>query len=207
MLYTHVIKTAGGVASAPSKESPSELVTLLRQLAAKNDTPMPKVVAESIRTDYDVRLILEYAMEFQKKYFPKTPLAKDLVKQFIYNVPDNVMAGIRYAQNHPELADILNPVIFLYPLLMVNPSDSNGVFLMQLKELFDGSREAIEKDVTDFINFQNESNDDIVPDITEPAAEEDVDEYDEPAEELTDYEPDGDPDDESDELEDMIYGE
>lgn len=203
MLYTRVIKTAGGAVNTPSKESPSELVTLLRQLAAKNDTPMPKVVAESIRTDYDVRLILEYAMDFQKKYFPKTPLAKDLVKQFIYNVPDNVMAGIRYAQNHPDLADILNPVIFLYPLLMVNPSDSNGVFLMQLKELFDGSREAIEKDVADFVNFQSESDDD-----AEAAVEEETDEeYDEPDEELTDYEPEGDPDDEDSALEDMIYGE
>ena len=134
-------------------DTPSEMVLLLRKMA-EQQCQMPKALEESVLDDVEVNMILEDALNFQSKYFSNIPLNRDILKQFLYNVPKNVYEGAKYMRNHPETPDVLNPVLLLYPFLTKEPADSIGVYLIKLSELIDGSREAIEDDALKYIADQ-----------------------------------------------------
>jgi len=159
MHFTKLIKTSAysppvvEATTQPQSEQTSELVQLLRKLTNEKDIvqTMPHVLEETILTDDEVNDILGYLLDFNTKYFPNVPLSKDIVKQFLWNAPRDIVRGMRYAQTHPELPDILNPVMYLYPLLMKDPSDAIGLYWQSLLKVLDGNREAIKEDAAAYI--------------------------------------------------------
>lgn len=163
MHFTKLIKTSAysppAVAPQPQPEQTSELVQLLRKLTNEKDIvqTMPHVLEETILSDDEVNDILSHLLDFNTKYFPNIPLSKDIVKQFLWNAPRDIVRGMRYSENHPGLPDILNPVMYLYPLLMKDPSDAIGLYWQTLSKLLDGNREAIKNDAAAYIadlNFE-----------------------------------------------------
>ena len=150
MHFTKLIKVAGSTqpAQSPPVMETSELVALLQKIANGQNAiqTMPHVLEETILSDDEVDDILGYLLEFEKKYFSDIPLAKDIVKQFLWNAPREIVRGMRYAQTHPDLPDILNPVMYLYPLLMKEPSDAIGLYWLKMIDILDGNREAIKND-------------------------------------------------------------
>lgn len=177
MHFTKLIKTSAysppAVTSQPQPEQTSELVQLLRKLTNEKDIvqTMPHVLEETILSDDEVNDILSHLLDFNTKYFPNIPLSKDIVKQFLWNAPRDIVRGMRYSENHPELPDILNPVMYLYPLLMKDPSDAIGLYWQTLSKLLDGNREAIKNDAAAYIadlNFEaNVENYDDDPPLSE----------------------------------------
>ena len=161
MHFTKLIKVPGYVepnqttTTTTTEEETSEIVLLLRKLA--NDPsraqPMPCVLAESTLSDDDVSDMLECLMKFHDEYFPNIPLSKDLIpiKQFVYNVPKNVIDGMRVVQRQPNIPDILNPAILMYPLLVEEPTETIGLFMQKLGDLIDRNREAIDEDALAYI--------------------------------------------------------
>ena len=163
MHFTKLIKTSvyspPAVTPQPQPEQTSELVQLLRKLTNEKDIvqTMPHVLEETILSDDEVNDILTHLLDFNTKYFPNIPLSKDIVKQFLWNAPRDIVRGMRYSENHPGLPDILNPVMYLYPLLMKDPSDAIGLYWQTLSKLLDGNREAIKNDAAAYIadlNFE-----------------------------------------------------
>ena len=157
MHFTKLIKTSAysppAVAPQPQPEQTSELVQLLRKLTNEKDIvqTMPHVLEETILSDDEVNDILSHLLDFNAKYFPNIPLSKDIVKQFLWNAPRDIIRGMRYSENHPGLPDILNPVMYLYPLLMKDPSDAIGLYWQTLSRILDGNREAIKNDAAAYI--------------------------------------------------------
>lgn len=157
MHYSKIFRSANGTTQLVPQTSESKedrLIKLVEKLA-KNTQQIPQALQESKTSlsDDDVSIMLEFACKFQKKYFSDIPLAQDLgeLKLFIFNLPKSIIAGMKYARNHPELPDVLNPVMFIYPLLTVNPECSIGLYWLKLMQLLDGNREAIEQDASSYI--------------------------------------------------------
>lgn len=165
MHFTKLIKVPGyDIPKTEDHEEESEIVLLLRKIA--NDPtiiqPMPQVLAESTLSDDDVSDMLECLMKFQNEYFADIPLSKDLipVKQFVYNVPKSLITGMRIVQRQPNIPDILNPAILIYPLLVNEPTESIGLFMQKLADLIDRNREAIDEDALSYIadkRYEDES--------------------------------------------------
>lgn len=157
MHFTKLIKTSAysppAVTPQPQPEQTSELVQLLRKLTNEKDIvqTMPHVLEETILSDDEVNDILSHLLDFNTKYFPNIPLSKDIVKQFLWNAPRDIVRGMRYSENHPGLPDILNPVMYLYPLLMKDPSDAIGLYWQTLSRILDGNREAIKNDAAAYV--------------------------------------------------------
>lgn len=62
--------------------------------------------------DSQISEIMIQLLEFQEKYFPMIPLAEELVKKFIWNIPKPVYKAFRDARDRER--DALNPILFLY---------------------------------------------------------------------------------------------
>lgn len=150
MHFSKLIKTTSYVPTVTKQEEiygdEPEFVRLLKQIANNQVTPMPHVLSEAILTDNEVNDMLEYLLQFQSKYFSELPLEKDIIKQFLWNVPKPIISGMRYAQTHYDLPDILNPVMFMYPLMMEHPDQAIGLYWETLMNILDSNREAIKED-------------------------------------------------------------
>lgn len=153
MHISQILKVAGGNEIPPPKpvekndnnDQISALMDYLRKFNEEHGGNMPDALANTVLQDYQVNDILVCAKRFQKEYFHDMPLSHNLEQKFVYNIPKSIYDGYRYAINN-DLPDILNPVILLYPLLTDDPGDSFGMYLTIIRELIDGSREAIDND-------------------------------------------------------------
>lgn len=137
----------------------SEMVKLLRKLSEKADMIPDHLKEEnSLLNDYEVNELLEVALEFQQKYFPNIPMKTSLIKPFVWNIPRDVLKGVRYCKNHPDVPDVLNPMFFMYLFLTETPSDAMGAFINILMDQIsiDGIREAINDDAMSFFADQME---------------------------------------------------
>jgi len=157
MHFSKLIKTAGYQPAVKHveevRENESELVEFVKQYMRNpnNIQTMPHVLSEAILTDNEVNDMLEYLLEFHDKYFPTIPLEKDIIKQFLWNVPKSIIEGMRYAQTHLDCPDILNPVMFMYPLMMEKPNEAIGLFWNTLMPILDSNREAIKEDADAYL--------------------------------------------------------
>ena len=156
MDYRKIIKTAGYVQSPVESnvEVPSKMMELLREIHDKTASlQMPSSLEKAALTDEEVNDILETALRFQNEYFKDIPLSMDLSQPFIYNIPEPILLGIQYMKKHPDVPDILNPMMFMYLLLAKDPFDKIGLYWSRLLELInmDGNREAIDEDTQAYL--------------------------------------------------------
>lgn len=166
MHFTKLIKSSGyQPVTQPQQQTAdsSELLALLRKLSDDNaKMQIPNVLAETILNDDEVDDILGYILQFRDEYFPNIPLSPDIVKQFLWNAPRDIVRGMRNAQTHPDQPDILNPVMFLYPLLMKDPYGAIGLYWDTLLEILESNRDAIRDDAAAYVadlNFDADADD------------------------------------------------
>lgn len=155
MHFTKLIKSSGyQPVTQPQQQTAdsSELLALLRKLSDDNTKmQIPNVLAETILNDDEVDDILGYILQFRDEYFPNIPLSPDIVKQFLWNAPRDIVRGMRNAQTHPDQPDILNPVMFLYPLLMQDPYGAIGLYWNTMLEILESNRDAIRDDAAAYV--------------------------------------------------------
>lgn len=138
--------------------SDSDLIRLLMKELSERTEKIPTRLENTLLSDYEVNDMLTCALDFQKKYFSAIPLKKDLIKEFIYNIPKEVVMGIRHCNNHQTIPDILNPMMFVYPLLVANTFEAMGMYWKILLPMLDGNREVIEKDAAIYDNREENEN-------------------------------------------------
>lgn len=156
MHYTKLIRTTTQTTQQPQASDSSAEDKFDKILEHLKNVQIPQALKESVLNDYEVNILLEEIMRIEQTYFKDIPKSKKLCKLFVFNVPKNVITGITYLRNHPEIPDILNPVMLLYPFLTDEPADVIGQYLSILMPLIDGSREAIYADAKAYIEYKNE---------------------------------------------------
>lgn len=145
----------------PAQPTESEMVRLLRELSKKADNIPSQLKEEnSLLDDYEVNELLTCALDFQNKYFKQLPLAKELIKEFIWNIPRDILKGVRLCKNNDDIPDVLNPMFLMYLFLTKEPSDGIGLYLEILREQIDGNREAIKDDAQRYLADQMEPDED-----------------------------------------------
>ena len=158
MHYTKLIRSNRHETNESKPVNESEMVRLLREIS-KQTSQIPSQLREdhSLLSDYEVNDLLACALKFQEKYFKETiPLSKDLIQEFIYNIPKEVVRGVRHCQNH-AIPDILNPMLLMYLFLTKNPFEAIGVFWKIVLPMLDDNREVIEKDAQTYLKEENEN--------------------------------------------------
>ena len=128
----------------------SEIINILKKLSEQTAQTMPSDLENSNLTDSDVETLLKTLLRFQKEYFPNIPIKHELDKQFVWNVPKDVIRGAHICETR-ELPDILNPMILLYPFLTESPSEIIGVYLDKIASLIDEDRELIDHDMKTYL--------------------------------------------------------
>lgn len=84
---------------------------------------------ETILGDSEVNEVLSMFLEFQSKYFSKTPLADTLEKKFIWNIPKHVY-DLANKVKSCDLPDAMNPIYWLYGLCTEDPELMLSEFLI-----------------------------------------------------------------------------
>jgi hypothetical protein len=116
---------------ALSDEKIDKLISLL-------ETSQPMMPPESIEkaelTDDEANEVLSYLLYLQTEYFSEIPLARELCKQFVWNMPREVYEAYSTTKKYEE-PDVINPLIFLYILCTEDPYFSMGKYVNIINNL------------------------------------------------------------------------
>ena len=156
MHYTRLIKTLSPSVHSTASNSDLSETKFAEILEHLKNVQIPQALKESVLDDYDVNVLLEELKRVEGTYFTDIPMSKALCKLFVFNVPKNVVGGIKYLRNHPEIPDILNPIMLLYPFLTDEPTEVMGQYLSTIIPLIDGNREAIYADAKTYTESKKE---------------------------------------------------
>ena len=107
-------------------------------------------------TNDEVNEILEYISTIHDKYFKDIPLAEDLSKLFVWNIPRSMYKAMRDSIDKYE-ADIINPMFFMFIALSEEPGWMIGRFLDIVGVMIVDQNELIEEMSEEYQNqFQTD---------------------------------------------------
>ena len=92
------------------------------------------VTVPVVLTDDEVDMMLDDIKRFEEQYFPTLPLDEELSKMFVYNIPKHIARGIITA-HEMDLPDVMNPMLYLYPLFSSCVEDGIGAFIQSIVNL------------------------------------------------------------------------
>lgn len=103
------------------KETDEEVISLLREIKEKINVP-ENVDPSTILTEEEADKLLNILITLENNVFMETPLSRDLVAQFIWNIPRPFyeMAMRNYKRNNPPC---MNPMYWFYAFCI----DMNGL--------------------------------------------------------------------------------
>lgn len=115
-------------------ESKNETIEALKEfLKQPNVVQMSEAEEDTILGDAEINEVMSTLLEFQEKYFADIPLSKDLVRKFVWNIPQNVFDAHMEVKDYG--LDVLDPLICLYALLTEDPMYTMGVYMKILNEI------------------------------------------------------------------------
>lgn len=112
------------------KEDEEEMLSLLREIKEKINVP-ENVDPSTILNEKEANALLDILIMLEKNVFTETPLSRDLVTQFIWNLPRPFyeMAMRNFKQNKPPC---MNPMYWFYMFCIdldgLNPRMQDNAF-------------------------------------------------------------------------------
>lgn len=100
-------------------DSISDIRAFLEELKTKNCEP-PKGFEDTALNNDEITDVLNMFCEFYDRYFTDTPLADELSRIFVYNIPKPVYKAARYMHDHME-PDCLNPIYWFICMNLADP--------------------------------------------------------------------------------------
>lgn len=122
---TSIINDSNNKALSVDTEKIDKLITLLE---TNQPTTLPESVEKAELTDDEANEVLSYLLYLQTEYFSEIPLARELCKQFVWNMPREVYEAFSTNRTYEE-PDVINPLIFLYILCTEDPYFSMGKYV------------------------------------------------------------------------------
>ena len=127
-----------------NEEMTSDIKTILEfieELKSK-DCSAPAGFEETSLDNDQICEVLSILLEYQEKYASDTPLAETLSKSFVYNIPKEIYDTATYMRAC-ELPDCINPLYWLYMMIMANPVDAIPRFITNSLDQFNEHYEKI----------------------------------------------------------------
>lgn len=157
MKYWKLIKVDGKTPSTSHKNTNNNTTDLsenMKQILEymKNTAPVPAPSGfdETNLNDEQVNDVLTWLLEYQENYFSELPLPDDLDKKFVWNIPKELYNA---AKRNKDLGnpECLNPIFWLYGMLLEEPSDMLGKFiLLAMNSMSDDDRLAVEQSADEY---------------------------------------------------------
>lgn len=98
----------------------------------KNYTPeeAPPGLENTELNDNEIQDVLSTLLKYQEQYFSETPLSKELVQAFVWNIPHQIYDAHKDAIDRCK-PDMMDPIYWFYLFCMKNPTEAMGKYIAE----------------------------------------------------------------------------
>lgn len=137
MKYWKMIKVDGKPSTSINENIPqhvdnddlSDGMKKILEFMQNNSQPAPVGYDDTNLSDDEVNNVLSWLLDFQEKYFKEIPLPAELDKKFMWNIPHKLYKAAKDSIDYDE-PDCMNPLFWFYLMLLDEPSDMIGKFIL-----------------------------------------------------------------------------